>query len=256
MEKRWVIKAEPERETVVKLIEDLGVSRPIAVILAQRGIKSFNEAKAFFRPEIENLHDPFLMKGMTDAVNRIEQAIAANENILIYGDYDVDGTSAVALLYSYLTRDYEQVGYYIPDRYSEGYGVSQIGIDFAYDNSFSLVIALDCGTKAVELINKAKDNGIDFIVCDHHTPGSLLPDAIILNPKQADCTYPFDELCGCGVGFKLAQALNQTRGKEIDEIFGLLDLVMVAIGADIVPMNGENRILAYYGLHVLNNTPE
>jgi single-stranded-DNA-specific exonuclease len=152
MEKRWVIKAEPERETVVKLIEDLGVSRPIAVILAQRGIKSFNEAKAFFRPEIENLHDPFLMKGMTDAVNRIEQAIAANENILIYGDYDVDGTSAVALLYSYLTRDYEQVGYYIPDRYSEGYGVSQIGIDFAYDNSFSLVIALDCGTKAVELI--------------------------------------------------------------------------------------------------------
>jgi single-stranded-DNA-specific exonuclease len=255
MEKRWVIKAEPERETVVKLIEDLGVSRPIAVILAQRGIKSFNEAKAFFRPEIENLHDPFLMKGMTDAVNRIEQAIAANENILIYGDYDVDGTTAVALLYSYLTRDYEQVGYYIPDRYSEGYGVSQIGIDFAYDNSFSLVIALDCGTKAVELINKAKDNGIDFIVCDHHTPGSLLPDAIILNPKQADCTYPFDELCGCGVGFKLAQALNQTRRKEIDEIFGLLDLVMVAIGADIVPMNGENRILAYYGLHVLNNTP-
>ena len=255
MEKRWVFKAEPERETVTKLIEDLGVSRPIAAILAQRGIANFDEAKAFFRPEIENLHDPFLMKGMEEAVNRIEQAIASNENILIYGDYDVDGTSAVALLYSYLTRDYEQIGYYIPDRYSEGYGVSKTGIDFAYDNSFSLVIALDCGTKAVELISEAKNNGIDFIVCDHHTPGSELPDAILLNPKQSDCNYPYKELCGCGVGFKLVQAMNQIRGHEIDDIFEFLDLVMVAVGADIVPMTGENRILSYYGLHLLNNTP-
>lgn len=255
MEKRWVFKAEPARETVTKLIEDLGVSRPIAVILAQRGIHNFEEAKAFFRPDIVNLHDPFLMKGMEDAVNRIEQAIAANENILIYGDYDVDGTSAVALMYSFLTKDYDQVGYYIPDRYAEGYGVSKAGIDFAFDNSFSLVIALDCGTKAVELIGEAKNNGIDFIICDHHTPGKELPDAILLNPKQDNCNYPYKELCGCGVGFKLVQGLNQIRGHEIDDIFEYLDLVMVSIGADIVPMTGENRILAYYGLHVLNNTP-
>ncbi|MCB9225381.1 MAG: single-stranded-DNA-specific exonuclease RecJ [Crocinitomicaceae bacterium] len=255
MEKRWVIKAEPERETVAKLIEELGVSRPIAVILAQRGIHTFQEAKAFFRPEIQDLHDPFLMKGMQDAVNRIEQAIASNENILVYGDYDVDGTTAVALMYSFLTRDYEQVGYYIPDRYSEGYGISQAGIEFAEDNSFSLVIALDCGIKEVELIAEAKNRGVDFIVCDHHTPGAVIPDAIILNPKQKDCYYPYKELCGCGVGFKLIQAINQSRNQEIDTIFEYLDLVMVAIGADIVPMTGENRILAYYGLHVLNNTP-
>lgn len=255
MEKRWVIKEDPNREVVTKLIEDVGVSRPLAAIMAQRGISSFDEAKAYFRPDINALHDPFLMKGMLEAVERIEQAIANNENILIYGDYDVDGTSAVALMYSYLSTDYEQIGYYIPDRYKEGYGISQAGIDFAVDNSFSLVIALDCGIKAVDLIAAAKGFGVDFIICDHHTPGENLPDAIVLNPKQSDCAYPYDELCGCGVGFKLAQGINQKRGGDVDDIYHLLDLVMVAIGADIVPMTGENRVLAFYGLHLLNNNP-
>ena len=255
MEKRWVFKPDPKREIIAELIEKVGVSRPIATIMAQRGIEDYDQAKSFFRPEMEDLHDPFLMKGMEAAVDRIEQAIAANENILIYGDYDVDGTSAVALMYSYLVEDYEQIGYYIPDRYKEGYGISEAGIEFALDNSFTLVIALDCGTKAVELINKAKEEGIDFIVCDHHTPGSVLPDAIVLNPKQEGCEYPYKELCGCGIGFKLVQGLNQSRGNDIENVYHLLDLVMVAIGADIVPMTGENRILAYYGLHVLNNNP-
>ena len=255
MEKRWVIKDDPEREVVVKLIEEVGVSRPVANILAQRGIKTFDEAKSFFRPEISGLHDPFLMKGMEKAVDRIELAIAANENILIYGDYDVDGTSSVALLYSFIAAEYDQIGYYIPDRYNEGYGISAAGIEFAEDNSFSLIVALDCGTKAVKLIAEAKAKGIDFIVCDHHMPGPELPDAILLNPKQSGCDYPYKDLCGCGVGFKLVQAINQTRGKELDDVYHLLDLVMVAIGADIVPMTGENRILAYYGLHLLNQTP-
>jgi len=255
MDKRWVINDNPKQETVATLIEGVGVSRPVATIMAQRGINSFDEAKSYFRPLMKDLHDPFLMHGMEEAVNRIEVAISANENILIYGDYDVDGTTAVALVYSYLIQDYPQIGYYIPDRYKEGYGVSQAGIDFAEDNSFSLIIALDCGTKAVDLIKKAKNKGIDFIVCDHHTPGDELPDAILLNPKQEACNYPYDELCGCGIGFKLAQALNQKRGNEVDDIYFLLDLVMVAIGADIVPMTGENRILAYYGLHLINNTP-
>jgi len=255
MEKRWVIKESPPVEAVTKLIEEVGVTRPVATILAQREIYTFDQAKAFFRPEIAELHDPFLMKDMEAAVNRIEQAIAANENILIYGDYDVDGTTAVALMYSYLATDYDQIGYYIPDRYKEGYGVSEAGIEFAIDNSFSLIIALDCGIKAVDKIAMAKDNGVDFIICDHHTPGETLPDAIILNPKQKDCEYPYKELCGCGVGFKLAQGLNQARGGEIEAVYHLLDLVMVAIGADIVPVDGENRILAYYGIHLLNNTP-
>ncbi|MEX1000540.1 MAG: single-stranded-DNA-specific exonuclease RecJ [Crocinitomicaceae bacterium] len=255
MEKRWIIKEDPKREIVSRLIEEVGVTRPVATILAQREIHTFEEAKRFFRPEITDLHDPFLMKGMDHAVDRIEKAIASGENILIYGDYDVDGTSAVALMYSFLITDYEQVGYYIPDRYKEGYGISAAGIEFAEDNSFSLVIALDCGIKAVELVGKAKEKGVDFIICDHHTPGKKLPDAIILNPKQADCEYPYKELCGCGIGFKLAQGINQSRGEDIENVYHLLDLVMVAIGADIVPMTGENRILAYYGLHLLNNTP-
>ncbi|MEO9532310.1 MAG: single-stranded-DNA-specific exonuclease RecJ [Crocinitomicaceae bacterium] len=255
MEKRWVIKESPATEQIAKIIEEVGVSRPVATILAQRNIQSFDEAKAFFRPEITDLHDPFLMKGMADAVDRIEQAIARNENILVFGDYDVDGTTAVALMYSFIASTYEQVGYYIPDRYKEGYGVSMEGIEFAIDNSFTLIIALDCGIKAIEKVAYAKENGIDFIICDHHTPGEQVPDAIILNPKQKDCEYPYKELCGCGVGFKLAQAVNQARGGVIEDVYHLLDLVMVAIGADIVSMSGENRILAYYGLHLLNNTP-
>lgn len=255
MDKRWLIKKPANQLVITKLIQEVGVSKPIANIMALRGITSFDEAKSFFRPDLKNLHDPFKMKNMSAAVDRIERAIATNENILIYGDYDVDGTTAVSLVFDYLTRDYGQIGYYIPDRYKEGYGISDLAVDFSIDNSFSLVIALDCGIKEIEKIARAKENGIDFIVCDHHTPGAELPDAIILNPKQKECAYPFKELSGCGVGFKLVQAINQIRGRDFDEIYSLLDLVMVSIGADIVSMNGENRILTYHGLEVLNSKP-
>lgn len=255
MQKRWVMKERPAQDKIITLIEQVGVSRPIATILAQRNILNYDSAKAFFRPDLSGIHDPFLMKGMQAATDRIQTAIINQENILIYGDYDVDGTTAVALVYAYLIRNYEQVGYYIPDRYKEGYGVSKDGVDFALDNSFSLIIALDCGTKAIEEIAYAKDNGIDFIVCDHHLPGEELPNAILLNPKQSNCTYPYKELSGCGVGFKLVQALNQLAGNEFDAISDLLDLVAVSIGADIVSMTGENRILAYFGLHKINTNP-
>ncbi len=255
MEKRWLIKKEAEQKNIAKLIEEVEISRPLANIMAQRGIENFDQAKKFFRPEISELHDPFLMKGMQKAVDRIEKALANNENILIYGDYDVDGTTAVALMFEFLEKDYEQIGYYIPDRYKEGYGVSMQGIDFAIDNSFSLIIALDCGIKAIKQVDYAKENGVDFIICDHHTPGESVPEAIILNPKQKDCAYPFKELCGCGVGFKLSQALNSTWGRAFEELECLLDLLVVSIGADIVSMAGENRILAYYGLEKLNTNP-
>ena len=255
MEKRWLIKKPAKQDLIAKLIEEVKVPRPIANIMAQRGIESFDDAKAFFRPDLKNLHDPFLMLNMDLAVNRIEQAIASNENILIYGDYDVDGTSAVTLVFDYLSKDYGQIGYYIPDRYKEGYGISNDGVDFAIDNSFTLVIALDCGIKEIDKIARAKNNGVDFIVCDHHTTGVELPDAIILNPKQKKCLYPFKELSGCGVGFKLIQALNETREKDFEEIRSSLDLVMVSIGADIVSMIGENRIFCYHGLEVLNSKP-
>ncbi|MBK7128113.1 MAG: single-stranded-DNA-specific exonuclease RecJ [Crocinitomicaceae bacterium] len=252
MDKRWLIKKPANEQVVARLIEEVGVSGPIARIMAQRGITDFNSAKEFFRPNLHHLHDPFKMKGMSEAVDRIERAIAARENILIYGDYDVDGTTAVTLVFQYLTREYEQVGYYIPDRYKEGYGVSDAGVDFAIDNSFSLVIALDCGTKEIEKIARAKENGIDFIVCDHHTPANELPDAILLNPKQPLCKYPFKELSGCGIGFKLVQALNSIRGGNGEDITNLLDLVVVSIAADIVSMSDENRVLAFHGLEELN----
>ena len=255
MDKRWLIKKPAKLDLIAKLIEEINVPRPIANIMAQRGIESFDDAKAFFRPDLKNLHDPFLMLNMDAAVNRIEQAIASNENILIYGDYDVDGTSAVTLVFDYLSKDYGQIGYYIPDRYKEGYGISNDGVDFAIDNSFSLVIALDCGIKEIDKIARAKNNGVDFIVCDHHTTGDELPDAIILNPKQKKCLYPFKELSGCGVGFKLIQALNETREKDFEEIKSSLDLVMVSIGADIVTMIGENKFFCYHGLKVLNTKP-
>ncbi len=255
MEKKWVIKSEAEQNTIIRLIEQVGVSKPIASILGQRGIDTFEKAKTFFRPLITGLHDPFEMDGMDAAVNRIEQAIASNENILIYGDYDVDGTTSVAMMYSFLTESYEQVGYYIPDRYKEGYGISMAGVDFAIDNSFSLVIAMDCGIKAIEQISYGKENGVEFIVCDHHLPGNEIPSAIILNPKQKKCPYPFKELSGCGVGFKLIQAINQKNDQSFDKIFPLLDFVAVSIAADLVSITGENRILAYSGLQVLNQTP-
>lgn len=255
MEKRWVNKPHPSIDIVARLIEEISVSRPIASILAQRGVRDFEAAKSFFRPSVDQLHDPFLMLNMAEAVNRIHEAIANSENILVYGDYDVDGTTAVALVFQYLTQEYEQVGYYIPDRYAEGYGISRQGVDFAIDNSFSLVIALDCGIKAIEQIDYAKENGVDFIVCDHHTPAEVLPNAIILNPKQEDCPYPFRELSGCGVGFKLVQGLSQIAEREFDELLPLLDLVVVSIGADMVSVLGENRVLAYLGLEVLKLNP-
>jgi len=255
MKNIWQFQQFNQQEELVKLIEDLDISTSLAKILLDREITNFDAAKSFFRPQLEELHDPFLMKGMDDAVNRIQDAIANDEKIMIFGDYDVDGTTAVALMYQYLTNFTQNLTYYIPDRYKEGYGVSDIGIDFAIDNDITLIIALDCGTKAVEKVKRAKKNKVDFIICDHHTPGETIPDAILLNPKQKGCNYPFKELSGCGVGFKLAQAINDTMALPFSEIEYLLDLVMVAIGADIVSVMGENRVMAYYGLKKLNEQP-
>ncbi len=253
---RWTLKPQPKKEKVEKLAKELQVNSAIASILCQRNIETFEAAKNYFRPNLEQIHDPFLMKDMDVAVSRIETAIANNENILIYGDYDVDGTTAVSLVFSYLKTIYSNIATYIPDRYAEGYGVSYKGIDFAYDNDFSLIIALDCGIKAIEKVAYATKKNIDFIICDHHKPGPEIPKAIaVLNAKRNDCSYPFDELCGCGVGFKLIQALGVSRHKTIEDFLPYLDLVATAIAADIVPMNGENRVLAYYGLEVINQNP-
>ncbi|MGB3152368.1 MAG: single-stranded-DNA-specific exonuclease RecJ, partial [Maribacter sp.] len=253
---RWTIKPKPDSEAIDRLVKELTVDKLVAQLLLQRGVTSYEEAKRFFRPQLEDLHDPFLMKDMDIAVDRIETAIANNENILVFGDYDVDGTTAVALVSSYLLSYYPNVATYIPDRYDEGYGVSYKGIDFAEDNGFSLIIALDCGVKAIDKVAYAKEKGIDFIICDHHRPGKNLPDAIaVLDPKREDCSYPYNELCGCGVGFKLIQALGTHKGESISDVIQYLDLVATAIGADIVPITGENRILAYYGLQVINEQP-
>ncbi len=253
---RWSSKPKIDTEKIAKLAQDLAVENTISKILFQRDITTFEEAKKFFRPSLDDLHDPFLMKDMDLALERIETAIRNNENILVFGDYDVDGTSAVSLVSSYLKTIYTNVSTYIPDRYGEGYGVSYKGIDFAEDNNFSLIIALDCGTKALEKVAYATEKNIDFIICDHHKPGAELPKAVaILNPKRADCYYPFDELCGCGVGFKLIQALGKSRNQTITDFIPYLDLVATAIAADIVPMNGENRTLAYFGLQVINSNP-
>ncbi len=253
---RWTIKPKPKTEQIDQLAKALKVDCLVAQLLLQRGIDTYEKAKDFFRPQLEDLHDPFLMKDMDIAVNRIETAIANNENILVFGDYDVDGTSAVALVSSYLLNYYPNVATYIPDRYDEGYGVSYTGIDFAEDNGFTLIIALDCGVKAIEKVAYAKEKKVDFIICDHHRPGKKLPDAVaILDPKRPDCTYPYDELCGCGVGFKLIQALGSRKGETIHDQTQYLDLVATAIGADIVPITGENRILAFYGLQIINEAP-
>jgi single-stranded-DNA-specific exonuclease len=253
---RWTIKPKPEPELVSKLATELKVSKLIASLLVQRGISTFNQAKQFFRPSLNDLHDPYLMKDMDKAVDRIEKAISNQENILVFGDYDVDGTTAVSLVSSYLKTIYPNIATYIPDRYDEGYGISFKGIDFADDNCFSLIIALDCGIKSIEHVAYAKTKNIDFIICDHHRPGEILPEAIaVLDPKRIDCTYPYDELCGCGVGFKLIQALAKNRGETIEDLIPYLDLVATAIAADIVPMTGENRILAKFGLEVINSNP-
>ncbi|MEO5789118.1 single-stranded-DNA-specific exonuclease RecJ, partial [Gelidibacter sp.] len=253
---RWTLKPKPELSKVKHLSEALQVEDAIASLLLSRGIETYEDAKQFFRPSLNELHDPFLMKDMDKAVERIEKAFADGENILVFGDYDVDGTSSVALMSSYLKTRTDAVATYIPDRYEEGYGVSIKGIDFAHDNDVSLIIALDCGIKAIDKVAYAKEKGIDFIICDHHRPGAELPDAVaILDPKRDDCSYPYDELCGCGVGFKLVQALASRDGKTIEDLIEYLDLVAMAIGADIVPITGENRILAYFGLQVINQNP-
>ena len=253
---RWTLKPKPEEEKINELATALQVSKTIATLLLQRGISSFEEARQFFRPSLNDLHDPYLMKDMDKAVARLEQAITNEENILIFGDYDVDGTTAVSLVSGYLKSFYPNVVTYIPDRYDEGYGVSFKGIDFADDNGFSLIIALDCGIKSIDHVAYAKEKNIDFIIGDHHRPGEQLPDAVaILDPKRADCDYPYDELCGCGIGFKLIQALAANRDQTIDDLIPYLDLVATAIAADIVPMTGENRVLAYFGLQVINSDP-
>ena len=253
---RWTLKPKPDAKKTVELATQLGVDVAISELLLQRGIESFEDAKAFFRPSWSDLHDPFLMKDMDKAVDRIETAIKNNEQILVFGDYDVDGTSSVALMASYLETKSTQISTYIPDRYEEGYGVSYKGIDFASDNEFSLIIALDCGVKAIEKVAYAKNKGIDFIICDHHRPGKELPPAVaILDPKRPDCDYPFKELCGCGVGFKLIQALAFKEGLPVESLVSYLDLVATAIGADIVPIIGENRALAYFGLQTINSNP-
>jgi len=253
---RWTVKPLPNPEKVQKLQQALGVEKAIATLLVQRGIETFEEAKKFFRPSLKDLHDPFLMKDMDKAVARIEQALAEGENILVYGDYDVDGTTSVALMSSYLKTRTPQIATYIPDRYAEGYGVSYQGIDYAADNDITLIIALDCGIKAIEKVAYAKEKGVDFVICDHHRPGKKIPNAVaVLDPKREDCEYPYKELCGCGVGFKLIQALEEKLGNPVETLMPFFDLVATAIGADIVPITGENRVLAYHGLHVINTLP-
>ena len=253
---RWTLKPKPPEKTVKNLAKALNVEDFVTTLLVQRGINTFDEARAFFRPSLENLHDPFLMKDMEKAVSRIETAVENGENILVFGDYDVDGTTAVSLVSSYLRTYYPNVATYIPDRYDEGYGISFKGIDFADDNGFSLIIALDCGIKSIDHVAYAKAKNIDFIICDHHRPGEFLPEAVaILDPKRDDCNYPYDELCGCGIGFKLIQALGSNRNQTTEDLIPYLDLVSAAIAADIVPMTGENRVLAYFGLQVINSDP-
>ena len=253
---RWKLKEKADVDKVNRISETLAIDQILASLLIQRGIDTFDKAKSFFRPSLNDLHDPFLMKDMQEAVLRIERAILMDENIMIYGDYDVDGTTAVALVYDYLHSYYNNVATYIPDRYAEGYGISYAGIDFASDNDISLIIALDCGIKAIDKVAYANEKGVDFIICDHHRPGDQLPQAVaVLDPKRVDCNYPYDELCGCGVGFKLIQALGQKRAQTIDDFIPYLDLVASAIAADIVPMTGENRTLTYFGLKVINSAP-
>ena len=243
-------------ETVARLSSELGIDPVLARLLVQRGIGTFQEARAFFRPSLDNLHDPFLMKDMDKAVERVEAAVRSGEKILVYGDYDVDGTTAVSLVYSFLQRLTRNVDFYVPDRYDEGYGVSYKGIDWAADNGFGLIITLDCGIKANDKVSYAAGKGIDVIVCDHHLPENDLPAAVaVLDPKRSDCGYPFDDLSGCGVGFKLVHAYSQKNGIPFESLIPLLDLLVVSISSDLVSVVGENRILAHFGLKQLNENP-
>jgi single-stranded-DNA-specific exonuclease len=256
MEKIWSLKPQGDINDIKHLSAALNVNMVIANLLVHRGIKTYNDAKSFFRPRLSDLHNPFLMKDMDKAVTRLEQAVNTQEKVLIYGDYDVDGTTSVAMMYLFLKEFIHEIDYYIPDRYTEGYGISRQSIDYAAQEKFSLVIVLDCGIKAVEKVDYAKQNGVDFIICDHHNPGELIPEAVaVLDPKRPDCEYPYKELSGCGVGFKLLQAFTQKNNLSQEKLFDLLDLAVVSIASDIVPITGENRILAYFGLEKLNKNP-
>lgn len=256
MDRIWNLKPQGDLNDIKHLSAALNVNMVIANLLVQRGIKTFNEARSFFRPRLADLHDPFLMKDMDKAVERLDQAIQNGEKVLIYGDYDVDGTTSVAMMYMFLKDYLENMEFYIPDRYTEGYGISPRSIEYAAEENFSLVIVLDCGIKAVEKISYAKQKGLDFIICDHHNPDDVIPDAVaVLDPKRPDCEYPYKELSGCGVGFKFLQAFTQKKGIDPSRLYDLLDLVVVSIASDIVPITGENRVLAYHGLKKLNSNP-
>ncbi|GAB2475817.1 single-stranded-DNA-specific exonuclease RecJ [Algoriphagus taiwanensis] len=256
MEYVWKQKPKASQAAIEKLGKEINVNPILANMLINRGVETFDQAKDYFRPNLSQLHSPFLMQDMDKAVDRIHKAIQNGEKIMVYGDYDVDGTTAVALMYSFLKGIYSEVDFYIPDRYKEGYGISEKGVRFAAENGFSLVIALDCGIKAIDKVALASELGVDFIICDHHTPGETLPAAIaVLDSKREDCAYPYKELSGCGVGFKLIQAYAKSQGIEESRLYPYLDLVAVSIAADIVPITGENRILAFFGLDRINNNP-
>ena len=256
VEKKWVLKENADQGIVSQLSSELGVDSVLAELLVQRGVTTFNQARSFFRPDLNNLYDPFLMKDMDKAVERLHKAISSRERILVYGDYDVDGTTAVSLVYSFLRERGADVDFYIPERYDEGYGVSFKGIDWAEANKFSLIITLDCGIKANDKVDYAASKGVDIIICDHHLPENELPAAVaVLDPKRDDCTYPFNDLSGCGVGFKLVQAYSSRYGIPFDTLIPLLDLLVVSIASDLVSIVDENRILAHYGLKQLNCNP-
>ena len=253
---KWILKEPADPAKVERLSAEVGIDRVLSELLVKRGVETFEQARAFFRPSLDALHDPFLMKDMDKAVERLHRAITSREKILVYGDYDVDGTTAVALVYSFISRFTDQVDFYIPDRYDEGYGVSYKGIDWAADGGFGLIITLDCGIKAIDKVEYARSKGVEVIICDHHLPEESLPAAVaVLDPKREDCHYPFDDLSGCGVGFKLVQAYSQQFGIPFESLIPLLDLLVVSISSDLVTMVGENRILAHFGLKQLNENP-
>ena len=256
MEYKWIIREKADPKAVESLGKEINLNQTLANMLVNRGVDTFQKAKDFFRPDPDKLHDPYLMKDMDKAVERLALAIQKEEKILVYGDYDVDGTTSVAMFYGFLKQFYSHVSFYIPDRYKEGYGISEKGVRFAAENNFSLVVSLDCGIKAIEKVALAKELGVDFIICDHHTPGDILPPAVaILDPKRNDCEYPYKELSGCGVGFKLVQAFSAYRNDDPAKVMAYLDLLAVSIAADIVPITGENRILTFYGIEKINNNP-
>jgi len=253
---KWILKDPADPAKVERLATEVGIDKVLAELLVKRGVETFEQARAFFRPSLDALHDPFLMKDMDIAVERLHKAITSGEKILVYGDYDVDGTTAVALVYSFIQRFTDKVDFYIPDRYDEGYGVSYKGIDWAADGGFDLIITLDCGIKATDKVEYARSKGLEVIICDHHLPGEALPAAVaVLDPKREDCNYPFDDLSGCGVGFKLVQAYSKQYGIPFESLIPLLDLLVVSISSDLVTMVGENRILAHFGLKQLNENP-